>query len=132
MAAVASGESHWTMPPSAAVMSLVKAGRLRAIGHSLPQRTPLIPDVPAIGESVPGFKHVTFSGFLAPRGVPRPILDKIRMTNDKVVNTPEMREQLALQGAEPATGTPEQFRGAIREELVANGKLVKAMDLKAE
>jgi tripartite-type tricarboxylate transporter receptor subunit TctC len=49
-----------------------------------------------------------------------------------VVNSPEMREQLALQGAEPASGTPDEFRKAIREELVANAKLVKAMDLKAE
>jgi tripartite-type tricarboxylate transporter receptor subunit TctC len=132
VAAVASGESQWTMPPSAAVMTLIRAGRLRAIAQSFPQRTPLLPDIPAIAETIPGFKHVTFSGFLAPRGVPKPIMDKIRATTGKVVNTPETREQLALQGAEPASGTPDEFRNAIREELVTNGKLVKQMDLKAE
>jgi tripartite-type tricarboxylate transporter receptor subunit TctC len=131
-AAVVAGESHWTMPPSAAVMTLVRAGRLRALGHTLPQRTPLLPDIPAISESLPGFKLVSFSGLLAPRGIPRPILDKIRAHVEKVVNTPETREQFALQGAEPATGTSEEFRRAVQEELMEMGKLVKAIGLKVE
>jgi tripartite-type tricarboxylate transporter receptor subunit TctC len=132
VAAVAAGESHWTMPPSAAVMTLVRAGRLRALGHSLPQRTPLLPDMPAIAEALPGFKHIAFSGLLAPRSVPKPILDKIHATVDRVVNTPEMREQFALQGIEPATTSPAEFRKAMRDELVEMGKLVKTIGLKAE
>jgi putative tricarboxylic transport membrane protein len=132
VAAVAAGESHWTMPPSAAVMTLVRAGRLRALGHSLPQRTPLLPDIPALAESLPGFKHIAFSGLLAPRGVPKPILDKVRVTVDRVVNTPETREQFALQGVEPATGSSEEFRKVIRDELVEMGRLVKMIGLKAE
>ena len=132
VAAVASGESHWTMPPSAAVMALVRAGRLRALGHTWPQRTPLLPDIPALAESLPGFQHVAFSGFLAPRGVPTATLDKIRVTVDRIVKSPEMREQFAAQGAEPATGTSAEFRKAVHDELVAAGKLVKAIGLKAE
>ncbi len=132
VAAVASGESHWTMPPSAAVMALVRAGRLRALGHTWPQRTPLLPEIPALAESLPGFQHVAFSGFLAPRGVPKAILDKIRATVDRIVNTPEMRVQFAAQGAEPATGTSAEFRKAVHEELVAAGKMVKAIGLKVE
>jgi len=132
VAAVVANEAQWTMPPSAAVMSLVRSGRLRALGHSLPQRTPLLPDIPAISESLPGFKHVTFSGFLAPRNVPKPVLDKIRAHVAKVVNSPEVREQFGLQGAEPATGTPEEFRRVMQEELTEMGKLVKTIGLKAE
>jgi len=132
VAAVVAGESHWTMPPSAAVVALVRGGRLRALGHSLPQRTPLLPDIPAIAEALPGFKHVAFSGLLAPRGAPKPVLDKIRAQVDKLVATPETREQFGLQGAEPATGTPEEFRKAVFDELVEAGKLVKAIGLKAE
>jgi len=132
VAAVAAGESHWTMPPSAAVMALVRAGRLRALGHTWPQRTPLLPDIPALAEFLPGFEHVAFSGLLAPRGVPKAILDKIRATVDRIVSTPELREQFAIQGAEPATGTPAEFRKAVQEELVRTGKLIKAIGLKAE
>ena len=132
VAAVAAGESHWTMPPSAAVMTLVRAGRLRALGHTWPQRTPLLPEIPALAESLPGFEHVAFSGLLAPRGVPKAILDKVRATVDRSVNTSETREQFALQGAEPATGAPAEFRSAVQEEFVRTGKLVKAIGLKAE
>jgi len=132
VAAVAAGESHWTMPPSAAVMALVRAGRLRALGHTWPQRTPLLPDIPALAEFLPGFEHVAFSGLLAPRGVPKAILDKIRATVDRIVNTPELREQFAIQGAEPATGTPAEFRRAVQEEFARTGKLIKAIGLKAE
>lgn len=132
MAAVIAGEAHWSIAPSGAMMSHVRAGRLRALGHSLPQRSPLYGDLPAIAETVPGFKYVAFSGFLAPKGVPRPILDKIRAHMAKVVAAPEMREALAAQGAEPASGTPEEFRRAIEEELVEMGRLVKAIGLKAE
>ena len=132
VAAVAAGESHWTMPPSAAVMTLVRAGRLRALGHSLPQRTPLLPDIPAIAESLPGFKHIAFSGLLAPRGLPKAILDKLHANVDRIVNSPETREQFALQGVEPATSSPEEFRRAMRDELVEIGKLVKAIGLKDE
>jgi hypothetical protein len=106
--------------------------RLRALGHSLPQRSPLLPDMPAIAESVPGFKYVAFSGFLAPKGVPKPVLQKINATMEKVVSTPEMREQLAFQGAEPATGTSAEFRKAVEDELIETSKLVKAIGLKSD
>jgi tripartite-type tricarboxylate transporter receptor subunit TctC len=132
MTAVISNEAQWSIAPAGAMMSHVRAGRLRALGHSLPQRSPLLPDMPAIAESIPGFKYVAFSGFLAPRGVPKPILQKIHATMERVVSSPEMREQLALQGAEPATGSPAEFRKAVYEELMETGKLVKVIGLTAE
>ncbi|MGQ0524750.1 MAG: Bug family tripartite tricarboxylate transporter substrate binding protein [Betaproteobacteria bacterium] len=132
MAAVIANEAQWSIAPAGAMMSHVRAGRLRALGHSLPERSPLLPEIPAIAESVPGFRYVAFSGFLAPKGVPTPILQKLNATMARVVSTPEMREQLALQGAEPAVGTPAEFRKAVQEELVETGKLVKAIGLKSE
>ena len=132
MAAVIANESQWSIAPSGAMMSHVKAGRLRALGHTLPQRSPLMGDIPAIAETLPGFQYVAFSGFLAPRGTPPAIVSKINATMAKVVTSPEMRDLLAQQGAEPATGTPEEFRTAIRDEIVETGKLVKAIGLKNE
>jgi len=64
--------------------------------------------------------------------VPKAILDKIRATVDRIVSTPELREQFAIQGAEPATGTPAEFRKAVQEEFARTGKLIKAIGLKAE
>jgi tripartite-type tricarboxylate transporter receptor subunit TctC len=132
MAAVIANEAQWSIAPSGAMMGHVRAGRLRAIGHTLPQRSPLLGDIPAIAETLPGFKYIAFSGILAPRGTPKAVVQKLNATMAKVVATPEMREQLAQQGAEPATGTPDEFRKAIREEIVETGKLVKAIGLKGE
>jgi tripartite-type tricarboxylate transporter receptor subunit TctC len=132
MTAVIANEAQWSIAPSGAMMSHVRAGRLRAIGHTLPQRSPLMGDIPAIAETLPGFQYIAFSGFLAPRGTPGPIVQKINATMARVVATPEMKEQLALQGAEPATGTPEEFRKAIRDEIIEAGKIVKVIGLKDE
>ena len=131
-AAVIAGEAQWSIAPSGAMMSHVRAGRLRALGHTLPQRLALMGDMPAIAETLPGFKYIAFSGFLAPKGTPKPVMQKINAAMANVVATPEMREQLALQGAEPATGTSEEFRKAVQEEFIETGKLVKAIGLKAE
>jgi len=131
-AAVVSGEAHWTMPPSAAVMNLVRSGRLRAVGHTFPQRSPLLPDMPTIAETLPGFKYVAISGFIAPRGVPKSILDKVHATVGRVVNTPGAREQFAAQGAEPVSLAPAEFRKFVQDELAEAGKLVKVIGLKAE
>ena len=132
MAAVIANEAQLSIAPSGAMMSHVRAGRLRAIGHTLPQRSPLLGDLPAIAETLPGFKHVAFSGFLAPKGVPVPVVQKINAAVSRVVAASEMKEQLALQGAEPASATPEEFRRVVREVLAETGKIVKAIGLKDE
>jgi tripartite-type tricarboxylate transporter receptor subunit TctC len=132
IAAVVAGESHWTVPPAASAMSLVKAGRVRALGHSLPQRSPLLGDMPAIAESVPGFKSVVLSGLLAPKGTPKAIIEKVNAAVISIVNTQEVRDQFAFQGAEVATSTPGEYRKAVQEEIAELGKAVKAAGLKAE
>ena len=132
IAAVVAGESQWTVPPAASAMSLVKAGRVRALGHSLPQRSPLLGDMPAIAETVPGFKSVVLSGLLAPKGTPKAIIEKVNAAVIKVVNTQEIRELFAIQGAEVATSTPGEYRKAVQQEIAELGRAVKAAGLKAE
>jgi len=132
VASVVAGESQWTITPSSAVVSIVKAGRLRALGHSLPQRSALLPDLPSISETLPGFKWSGWYGLTAPKGTPKPILDKLHAALVKVVSTPEAREQFAAQGAEVVTSTPEEFRKFVAQDIVEAGKVVKAIGLKAE
>lgn len=132
VAAVIANEAQWMFGSAGSMLVHAKSGRLRALGHSLPQRSPLMGDIPAIAESLPGFQYLGFTGFLAPKGVPKPILEKIRANVERIVKTPEMQEQFRLQGVEPASGSPEEFRKAIQEELVETGKLIKAIGLKAE
>ena len=130
--AVMANESQWMFGSAGSMLTHSKTGRLRGLGHTLPQRSPLMGDLPPIGETLPGFQYVAFTGFLAPKGVPKPILEKIRVNVERIVQSPEVHEVFATQGVEPATATPEQFRAAIRKELVETGKLVKAIGLRAD
>ena len=132
VAAVLAGEAHWTLTPAAAVMSLVKSGRLRALGHTLPERTRLLGDLPAIAETLTGFDNVSETGLIAPKRTPRPILDKLRNTVVKVVNTPEIEAVFAEQGAVAATSTPEEYRKILERHIVRYGEIVRVVGLKAE
>jgi tripartite-type tricarboxylate transporter receptor subunit TctC len=132
VAAVAANESQWMFGSAGSMLIHHRSGRLRGLGHTLPQRSPLMGDLPPIAESLPGFEYTGFTGLLAPKGVPKPILEKIRTNVERLVNGPEVRQLFAAQGVEPATGTPAEFRKAIQAELIETGELVKAIGLKAE
>ena len=132
VASVVAGESQWTITPAPAVMALIKGGRLRALGQSLPQRTPLLPDVPSIKESVPAFDYSGWNGLLAPKGTPKAILTRLRTKLIEVANQAPLKEQFALQGAQVVTATPEEFRKFVQQEIQSTGKVVRAAGLKVE
>jgi tripartite-type tricarboxylate transporter receptor subunit TctC len=132
VAAVVAGESQWTFTPAAAVMSLIRANRLRALGHSLPKRTPLLGDMPAIAETLPGFTYSGWYGLTAPKNTPKPVLDKLRTTLLKVAANPDFRELIASQAAEVVTNTPEEFRQFVIDDIATTGKAVRAAGLKVE
>ena len=132
VAAVVAGEAHWTLTPGAAVMSHVKSGRLRGLGHTWPQRTRILGDLPAIAETLTGFENVAQTGLIAPKGTPRPILDKLRNTMVKVVNTPEFEALFAEQGAVAVTSTPEEYRKTTEQYIVRYGEIVRAVGIKPE
>ena len=132
VASVVAGESQWTITPAPAVMGLIKSGRLRALGQSLPQRTALLPDVPSIKESVPKFNYSGWNGLLAPKGTPKAILAKLRTKLLEVTKKPQFIEQFAAQGAQVVTDTPEEFREFVRQEIESSGAVVRAAGLKVE
>ena len=131
-AAVAAGESHWSINPAPSVMSLVKAGRLRAIAHTMPKRSPLLGDLPAIAETVPGYSYSGWQGVLAPKATPKPILDKLRASLLKTMSLPEVKDMITTQGAEVVTNTPEEFRKFVQDEINKIGPVVKSAGLKVE
>lgn len=130
--AVAAGESHWSINPAPSVTALVKAGRLRAIAHTLPNRSPLLGDMPAIAETVPGYSYSGWQGMLAPKATPKPILDKLRAALLKTMSLPEIKTALAIQGAEIVTNSPEEFRKFVQDESAKIGPVVKSAGLKVE
>ena len=129
---VTTNESQWTLIPMPAGISYVRQGRLRLLAHTLPERSPLFPDVPTLAETVPGYTFSGWTGLLAPKGTPQPVLDKLRETLLKVAATPDFRELIANQGAVVQTSTPEEFARLVALELDNMGKAIKAANLQIE
>jgi tripartite-type tricarboxylate transporter receptor subunit TctC len=131
VASVIAGESHWTLTPAAAVMSHVGAGRLRALGQSLPKASPLLKGIPPIAETIPGFDYSGWQGFFVPKGTPKAITDKLRESVIKTTELPDVRKQLAAQGTEIVIRGPAEFRKVVQDSVVKNAKVVKAVGLTA-
>ena len=132
VASVIAGESQWTLTPAPAVMSFVRSGRLRALGHTLPTRSPLLGDIPPIAETIPGFDYSGWQGFMLPKGTPKPIIEKLRAAVIKTVSMPEVKTLLASQATEVVTGTSQEFRKVVQDSMAKNALLVKAVGLKVE
>ena len=132
-AAVAQGESQWTVPPLSAGMPHVRAGRMRCIATGGEKRSSVTPELPTIAESgVPGFRFYGWNGVIAPRGTWPPIILKFNRAMNEVLATPDLRKLYADLGEEPAGGLPEDFGKLIREDYENLGKLVKMAGIKSE
>jgi tripartite-type tricarboxylate transporter receptor subunit TctC len=115
------------------VMQHIRAGTLRALAITSPERSPLVPDVPTCVESgVPGLVAVNWWGVLLPAGTPKPIADKFYADLVKVMRDPDVKEKFAQLGVEAVSGTADQFAGYMRTETAKYAKLIKDADIHAE
>lgn len=118
--------------PMPTAMPHIKAGRLRPMAVTSLRRSQALPDVPTIAESLPGYEMSIWTGMLAPRGTPRPIVDRLNATMSDVLASAEMKERLLGLGAAPMGDTPENFGAFIRRELQRWGAVVKASGATAQ
>lgn len=96
----------------------IRSRKLRALGVTTPTRTAVFPDIPTIAEAgVAGYEVTLWYGVLAPAGTPAPIVSTLNQALVRALGTPEMRERMSAEGAEPAPTTPEQFRVFIKSEI---------------
>ena len=109
------------------------SGRLRAIGISSAKRSPAAPRVPTVAESgVPGYETVQWIAMSAPRGTPRPVIERLNAELAAGVKSPELVERLSSQGYDPAISTPQQLGEYIKIELARYKKLITTIGLKDE
>jgi len=114
-------------------MAQVKAGKVKALAVTTPQRSPLAPDLPTMAEAgLPGFDITTWYGLLAPAGTPKDIVAKWNAEVVRILKTPEVRDQLAARGAEASPTTPEEFAAFIGREIPKYAKIVKASGAKVD
>ena len=132
-AAILGGEVAFvfsTMPPA---VSNARAGKLRALAVTTPQRSGAMPEVPTMIEAgLPGFEIVLYSGVLAPKGLDRAIVRKLNLEFARAVKAPEMQPVWQNIGAEPIVMTPEEFEKKTEAEIAKLAPVVKASGAKVD
>lgn len=105
---------------------LAQAGKVRALGISSPQRSPVYPDIPTIAEQgVPGFEVTAWGGIIGPANMPKDVVARLNAEIRMALASPAVRERFRTLGADPSPSTPEEFREMSRVETVKWAKIVK-------
>jgi tripartite-type tricarboxylate transporter receptor subunit TctC len=110
----------------------VKAGRLRALAVTSGTRSPALPDVPTVGEFIPGFEASGWSGLSAPRNTPVEIIDRLNQQITAGLADPKMKARLADLGAAPMPMTPADFGKLIAEETEKWAKVIRTANIRLE
>jgi tripartite-type tricarboxylate transporter receptor subunit TctC len=107
------------------ILPQVRSGKLRALAMTAAKRSAAMPDLPTVAESgVPGYEAASWYGVLAPAGTPRPIMEKLNSEIVRIARTPEVRERLAADGADPVGSSPEEFAAYIKLELTRWARVI--------
>jgi tripartite-type tricarboxylate transporter receptor subunit TctC len=110
----------------------IKAGKLRALAVTTAKRSPELPDVPTVAESVPGYEASAFFGFGVPHGTPKEIVDKLNHEINEALKDPGMLKKLGDLGGIPVSGTPADFGKFLTAETAKWEKVVRAANLSIE
>ena len=114
-------------------LPFIKAGRLRPLAVSSKDRSAQLPEVPTMNEAgVPDLIVRDWQGILGPRGMPRPVIDKLNAELARILRAPDNQERLAAMGLEIIASSPDEFRKAIASEIARWAKVVKAANIKSE
>ncbi len=130
---VMSGETDSFFDQASTVMGQVKAGRIRILAVTSPTRWKALADVPTFAElGVKDFTVMNFTGLAGPKGLPRPIVDRLNTAVNKILAEPAIQAQLASIGVMAVGGTPEQFDATIRADFSRWANLTKLSPIQAE
>ncbi len=129
---VIAGNTQLMVASLIASLPHVRSGRLRGLGVTSPKRSAVLPDVPAIAETLPGYEALVSYFLLAPAGTPGEIIAKLHAEAAAALKHADVVERLARDGAEPVGNTPQETAAYITTEISRWGKAVKASGAKAE
>lgn len=126
------GETQMMVGAVSAVIGHMQTGRLRGLAVSSPKRLPALPDTPTVMEAGYKYQVNNWHGVIAPKGTPRAIIDKLNSEINKAIKDPDFAKRIALDGLEPAGGTPEVFETLLKREVAEWAEVVKAANVKAD
>jgi tripartite-type tricarboxylate transporter receptor subunit TctC len=118
--------------PLPSSIAYIKAGRLRALAVTTERRAAALPDVPTVGESLPGYEASAWFGMGAPRGTPADIVDKLNKEINAALADPTMKAKLAEQGGELLPGSPADFGRLIAAETEKWRRVIQAANIKPD
>jgi tripartite-type tricarboxylate transporter receptor subunit TctC len=108
------------------------SGKIKIVAVVEKARYAALPDVPTVGETVPGFEMSSWHGFFAPATTPAPLVARLNAAITKVLTMPEVKEKLAVLGVAVATSTPAELAELVKSGLAARGELIKAANIQPE
>jgi tripartite-type tricarboxylate transporter receptor subunit TctC len=123
--AILSGEIQSYIATIGSVYTHLKSNRVRPLGVTSDKRTSQFPEVPTIAEAVPGYEFTAWVGCFAPRGTPRPIIDRLNAELKKALEHPDVAKNLSSQTLDPMPMTPEQFSERLKLDYEKYAKIVK-------
>ena len=127
------GRIQFTMQSTTTVLPMVKDKRIKALAIASLKRSPLLPDVPTLAESVmPRFEIGSWTGVMAPAKTPPAIVKKLNEEILRTLQDPDMKTRLAQDGIEALGSTPEQYGAYLRSELERWTKVIKSAGVKPE
>jgi tripartite-type tricarboxylate transporter receptor subunit TctC len=110
-----------------------KMGKVKALATTGLQRSSVLPEVPTVNESgVPGYEATIWLGLLAPKGTPKPVVDKLNEAVSKITSQPEVKRQWGAQGATPMVMSPDEFDKYIHADIAKWAKVIKSANIKAD
>ena len=129
----AAGRVHYWFSPTGPAVAFIKDGRVLALAVTTAQRSPAFPDVPTVAEAgLPGFDYDTWYGIFIPGKTPRAVIAQINKAVSGVVNLPELKERMLVQGVVLKSSTPEQFNKVVAEDIGKLRKIVQAANIKVD
>ncbi len=132
LTALLGAEYHYNFAGIQAAQPHVRSGRLRSLGVTSPRRIGALPDLPAVAEALPGFEVVGWYGVIGPAKMPEAIVARLHAELVKILNSPEVRERIVLDGSEPVGNSPEVFRQFMLADTAKWAKLVKETGAKMD
>ncbi len=113
-------------------LPFIRAGKMKALGVGSLKRSPVLPDVPAITETVPGYESVIWWGLLGPAGMPPSIVTKLNSEIASILREPEAAKRLDAEAAEAVIISPEAFGNMVAEDIVKWTKVSKAAGIRPQ
>ncbi len=110
----------------------VKAGKLRLLAVTEAQRSTLMPDVPTVGETLPGYQLGVWYGFFGPAGMPKDLVERLNAEANKAMADPEVRKHMESIGVEIVKTTPQQFAKVLRDDADRYGRIIRELGIKGE